>query len=155
MIKENARTILVVAAGFVAVVLAIWALDRWIVQPAFEQLEHAQALEDSARARAAIQRELWQLGNELGNWADWDDAYAFAESHDPAFIRSNLGNWGVLEKGSHLNICFIFNRKGKVLYGGGYDSELGGNVTLVAFSGEKPAVLSILQPVLDLSLIHI
>ncbi|MDS4069875.1 MAG: CHASE4 domain-containing protein, partial [Candidatus Competibacter sp.] len=74
----RSRFILGAVAGFLAVLFAIWGLDRWVVRPAFERLEQTQAREDAFRARAAIQRELQQLSNELGDWAEWDDAYAFA-----------------------------------------------------------------------------
>ena len=147
--KIGIKAILSVTGAFLAVLLAIQALDRWIVYPAFQRLEHAQATEDSARASAAIRGELRQLRNELGDWAEWDDAYAFAIDPDPAFVSSNLGDWRSLEKNSRLNLCYIFDRNGRVLYGGGYDSELGGAVTLRGFSGEIPAVWSLLQPALE------
>lgn len=147
--NSRIKTILSTTAGFLTVLLAIWALDRCTVQPAFEGLEYAQALEDSARASVAIQNELRQLDTALGDWTIWDDAYAFAESRDPAFIPSNLGNWRALEKTIHLNFCLILDRTGQVLYSAGYDSDLGGVVNLAAFSGDPPAVLSLLQPVLE------
>ncbi len=142
------RAILSATAGFAAVLLLIWEVNHWIVQPAFVALEQAQALEDGARARAAIQGELRQLGNELGDWAEWDDAYAFAESRNSAFIQSNLGDWRVLEKSSGLNLCLIVTRDGQVLYSGGYDSDLRGAVVPMAFAGEHPAILTLLQPAL-------
>ena len=77
------RAILTAAAGFTAMLLVIWGVNHWIVQPAFVELERAQALEDGARARAAIQGELRQLDYKLGDWAEWDDAYAFAANPDP------------------------------------------------------------------------
>lgn len=147
--NSKTKTVLSVTVGFVVVLLSIGVLDRWIVQPAFQKLERTQALEDGARAHWAIEQELPQLSNLLGNWAEWDDAYAFADNRDPAFIASNLGDWAVLEKNSHLNLCFIFGRDGQVLYGGSYDSELGGTVSLQDFSGEKPAIWRLLQPVLE------
>ena len=149
--NANLRAILTAIAGFAAVLLIIWGVDHGIVQPAFRELEQAQAqaLEDSTRAQAAIQSELRQLDNVLGNWAAWDDAYAFADSRNPVFIQSNLGDWRVLEKNSRLNLCFIFNRDGQVLYGGGYDSNLGGTVLPAAFAGESPAIWAALQPGLE------
>ena len=146
----NSRTkaILSTTAGFLTVLLAIWALNQWIIQPAFDELEYAQALEDSARADAAIQNELRQLDNTLGDWAEWNDAYAFSESRDPAFIESNFSNWRTLEKTTRLNFSLILNRAGQVLYSAGYDSDLGGIISLSAFSGDQPAILSLLQPVL-------
>ncbi len=145
----RAKAILSAMAGFLMVLLAIWAVNHWLIRPAFDQLEHAQAVEDNVRARAAIQGELRQLGNALGNWAEWDDAYVFAENRNPHFIQSNLGDWRVLEKSSHLNLCVILARDGQVLYNGGYDTDLGGNVSLAAFSGERPALLAALRPVLE------
>ncbi|MBL8251333.1 MAG: CHASE domain-containing protein, partial [Candidatus Competibacter sp.] len=141
--------VLMVIASFVALWLSIGALDRWIVQPAFQQLETSRAFEDSARARSAMWSELRQLDNVLGNWAAWNDAYAFAGDPDPAFVRSNLGDWGALEKSSRLNLCAIFDRDGRVLYRGGYDSELNQAAIPQLLSGEKPALWPLLQPALD------
>ncbi|WP_300456726.1 EAL domain-containing protein [Accumulibacter sp.] len=143
------RAVLTVAAAFLAVLLAIWILDQWIVRPAFVGLEQAQALEDGRRVQVAIQGELRQLSNELGDWAEWDDAYAFTETRDPAFIASNLGDWRVLERTSRLNLCFIFSRDGEVLYGGGHASHLGGSVVPAAFAGRPPAVWPLFQQRLE------
>jgi sensor domain CHASE-containing protein len=147
--SANIRAILIAIAGFAAVLLAIWGVDHGIVQPAFVELEQAQVLEDGARARAVIQSELRQLDQKLGDWAEWGDAYVFAASRDPAFIESNLGDWGVLEKSTQLNLCVILDRQGRALYGGGYDSDLGGAVLPAAFAGESPAIWATLQPGLE------
>ncbi len=143
------RTILTVTAGFLLVSFAIWALDQWIVQPAFVELERAQALEDATRARAVVASELRQLDLKLGDWADWDDSYAFAESRDPAFVQSNLGDWTILEGNTQLNLAAIFDRGGRRLYSGGYDSDLGGEVLPAAFDGDRPAVWEALAPTVD------
>jgi diguanylate cyclase (GGDEF)-like protein/PAS domain S-box-containing protein len=143
------RPILSAMAGFVTVLLVIWGVNRWIVQPAFVELEQAQALEDGARARAAIQSELRQLNYILGNWAEWDDAFAFAANRDPAFIQSNLSDWGVLEKNSQLNLCVILDRQGQRLYSDGYDSDLGGAVLPIAFAGDPPTVWAMLRSGLE------
>ena len=140
------RPVLTATLAFLVALFAIWALDRWIVRPAFVEIEQAQAFEDAARARAAIDGELRELGEELSDWAQWDDAYAFAASRDPAFVASNLGDWRLLEKNSRLNLCFIFARDGQVLYGGGYDAQLGGFLTPAAFAGKTPPIWSMLAP---------
>ena len=143
------RAILTAAAGFTAILLVIWGVDHGIVQPAFVELERTQALEDGMRARAVIQGELRQLDQKLGDWAEWDDAYAFAANPDPAFIQSNLGDWGVLENSTHLNLSVILDRQGRRLYSGGYDSDLGGAVLPAAFAGDPPAIWAALQPGLE------
>lgn len=129
------------------VTLLVWAANTWIVQPAFDRLEQVQANEDASRAWRAIQREVTQLGGELGDWANWDDLHDFAERQDPAFIRANLGDWGVLERTSAINLCFIVNRDGAVLYSDAYDSDFGGSVALPSFMGEATAAKQLMEPV--------
>lgn len=148
----NARIggiVLAVSAAFIAVLLAIAALDRWILQPPFERLQQIQATEDSARVQAAIKQQLRQLAGLAGDWAVWDDAYAFAEKPDPAFIQSNLGDFRQLEKNAQINVGLLLNRAGRVLYAGAYDSDLGGPVTLAAFTGDPPPVARLIQSVLS------
>ena len=149
MMKLKLKAIFLTASIFMAVLLAIGALDFWVIQPAFKKLEQAQALEDSNRARAAITGELQQLSRTLGDWAVWDDAYAFADNHDADFIKANLDEWPVMEKNVHLNLCLILDRSSRVLYVGGYDTDLGGAVIPADFLGEKPLILSLLQPALE------
>lgn len=148
-LKAQIHAILATIAGFAVVLLVIWGVDHEIVHPAFKELEQAQALEDGVRARAAIQNELRQLENILGNWAEWDDAYIYAANRNPAFIASNLGNWSVLEKNSQLNLCVILNPQGQRLYSGGYDSGLGGEVLPATFARDPPAIWNILRLALE------
>jgi len=143
------RTILTVTAGFLLVCFAIWALDQWIVRPAFVEIERAQAMEDGMRARAAIEGELRQLEQKLGDWADWDDAYAFAETVDPQFVQSNLGDWSVLEASTQINLVVILDREGRRLYSDGFDSDLGGEVLPALFDGDPPPIWRELASGLD------
>ena len=147
--NPKAKAILLVTVSFAVLLLAIWGLNHWLIQPAFNQLEQAAALEESSRARAAIQWELRQLNGVAGDWAEWDETYAFAEKRDPAFIESNFSDWPQLEKNVRLNFCLALNRTGQVLYGGGYDADLGGELKLAAFSGERPAILTTLRLALE------
>ena len=147
--KHQIRALLLVTAGFFAVLFTIWAVDRAVVQPAFNQLQRAQALEDAARARAAIQSELRQLDHRVGDWAQWDDSYAFAEERNPAFIQSNFSEWSVMEHSSQLNFAVVFARDGRILYRGGYDSDLGGEITLAVFTDPPPPIRLLFQTVLD------
>ncbi len=148
----NARIggiVLAVSAAFIAVLLTIAALDRWVLQPPFERLQQIQAEEDSARVQAAITQQMRQLAALAADWAVWDDAYAFAEKPDPAFIQSNLSDFRQLEKNAQINVGLLLNRAGRLLYAGTYDSDLGGPVTLADFTGDPPPVARLIQPVLN------
>ncbi|MBZ4194621.1 MAG: EAL domain-containing protein [Candidatus Contendobacter sp.] len=148
MFNSKLKLILLAVAGCMIAILAISKLNQWIVQPAFDELERAQALEDNGRAEGMIQGELRQLGEHLNDWAKWDDAYAYANDPDSAFISANFSNWPMLEKGFRLNFCLILDRNGRILYRGGYDSNLGGAVSPAVFAGDPPAILTVFQPAL-------
>ncbi|MDQ5909437.1 MAG: hypothetical protein QG599_1532, partial [Pseudomonadota bacterium] len=146
--KLNIKLVLLTTTAFVVVLLAIGSLDIFIIRPAFKQLEQTQALEDSARARAAIDNELQQLGQTLSDWANWDNTYEFAEGRRPGFIQANFSEWPLMEKNTHLNFCLILDRQGRVLYVDGYNKDAGGTIIPADFQGEKPPILSLLQPAL-------
>lgn len=149
MINTWFRPILPTFVGFAMVLLAIWGASHWIVQPRFVELDQTQGLKDGARARATLHSELRQLSRIAANWAEWDDAYAFAADRNPWFIQSNLGNWVALEKSTQINLCAIFDQQGQRLYSGGYDSDLGGSILLEMFTGDSAAMWSALRSGLD------
>lgn len=71
-------------------VLLTLAVLRAVVFPAFERLELADAIQHLERVEHALQAEQSHLADFNRDWAFWDDAYLFAASHDPEFIRLNL-----------------------------------------------------------------
>ena len=90
--NSRSKTALAAAAGFVAFWPPIAGLEVWIVRPSFQKLLEDRAIQDGTRASAAIRSGLRQSGDELGDWAAWDDARAFTGDRDPAFGRANLGD---------------------------------------------------------------
>ena len=42
--NPKAKAILLVTVSFAVLLLAIWGLNHWLIQPAFNQLEQAEAL---------------------------------------------------------------------------------------------------------------
>lgn len=81
--------------GLLGLVLVLYVLLtlvvlRAVVFPAFERLELADAIQHLERVEHALQAEQSHLANFNRDWAFWDDAYRFAASHDPEFIRLNL-----------------------------------------------------------------
>lgn len=61
-----------------------------IVAAAFDELELRQARTNLIRAEKAIANDLENLSAITGDWALWDDAYAFVTGRNPAFRDSNL-----------------------------------------------------------------
>ncbi|MBI4863206.1 MAG: CHASE domain-containing protein [Candidatus Riflebacteria bacterium] len=133
---DRTKLVPIATAALAATLLVVWVTNQLIVLPAFDAIEVELALRDAGRASSAIRQEAEHLGNIAGNWSDWDDAYSFAETRDPAFVRSNLSDWRALEKNSRLHLCTIFDRFGQVLYEHAHHPETGLPVRLAAFAGE-------------------
>lgn len=85
------QKILVTLLAVTAVlVLLSWFILHRTVAPAFEELELSAAHTNLVRVQRAIHEDLDQLSSVVGDWAPWDDAYAFVQGRYPGFVKSNL-----------------------------------------------------------------
>ena len=121
-----------VAAVLVLYLAGTHILREWVIMPSFEKLELQEARKDLNRCLAAIRGELIHLDNMSGDWATWDDTYRFMEQPGEEYISSNL-DWDTLEANSALNLVYICDVRGKVVWGQVYDSSEGGRLTLSEF----------------------
>ena len=77
------------------------------------------------RSLIILQNELSLLATVTGDYAGWDDTYAFVRDGNQAFFESNLVASTFAKQ--RLNLLLIVNTKGKIIYGTGFD--LGTNRT--------------------------
>lgn len=78
-----------------AVLLAVSGLTSFLIlkvaiAPAFSTLEYEEANTDLGRASLAVDSHLQQLTAIAGDWAPWDEPYAFAQGNNPDFIWRNI-----------------------------------------------------------------
>lgn len=78
-----------------AVLLALSGLATFLIlqvaiAPAFNTLESGDARTDLDRAELAIESQLQQLKAIAGDWAPWDEPYAFAQGNNHDFIWRNV-----------------------------------------------------------------
>ena len=77
-------------AVMVVLTLLSFLVLKDVVAPAFDELELSQARTNLIRAEKAIANDLDNLSAITGDWALWDDAYAYVTGQNPAFEDSNL-----------------------------------------------------------------
>ncbi len=147
--KISFKPAVAAAAVFLGILSLLWLVDRAVVVPAFDRLARIQAEEDVARVRLAVERELEGVKRLSADWANWDSLYEFVLTRDDSFLRANLPEMPLFERTTSLNLGYIFDLSGRVLFGGIYDSDLGGELELEAFSGPAPPALSILRTVFE------
>lgn len=71
-------------------VLMTWAVQAYVIQPSFEQIEFAEAREDLHRCKDAIGSDLQNLSNIARDWGAWDDTYGFIAGEPNDFEKTNL-----------------------------------------------------------------
>ncbi|MCP4115997.1 MAG: HAMP domain-containing protein [Desulfobacteraceae bacterium] len=117
------KVLIVLMSVFVLYTAAEYAIQRFIIFPSFISLEQDEGRKDTMRAVQAINREAHHLDSLCNDWAAWDDSYEFvqAPSKGKAYIEANL--MLTTFTGSNLNLIYIVNSGGKVVWGQIHDLE--------------------------------
>jgi PAS domain S-box-containing protein len=119
----RAKTLLILGVALVTLVIVLNVSSSWIVLRGFDQLEEQNSRESLQRGINALATEFRSLANLVGDWSVWDDAYAFMQDRNPAFIRSNLADesYGLLD----ADMVIFVAPDGEILYGQAYDHQAG------------------------------
>ncbi len=94
-----------------------------VIMPSFVQLERDSARKDVLRCVDSIEREAEHLFDLSGDWALWDDTYAFVINRNQKYIESNLV-WESLDQVG-IDLVYICNIDKEVVWGQAYDKESG------------------------------
>lgn len=124
-------TLLVVLYGFIH-----YHLKNQVILQSFRDLELAEANKNMARCIDAFNREVHHLNKLASDWAVWDDTYRFAKDRNQEFIDSNL-QMDTLEYNSSINLVYILDPHGKVVWGESRDTAKGGKISIGNFSGKS------------------
>jgi len=114
-----------ILAVLLALVVIYAALDvgiqQWIVLPSFVALEREEARQDMHRCIEALRRELYHLDMFCFDWAAWDDTYEYVVNPKPTYEEANLAPATFTD--NNLNLLYIVNASGRVVWGRIYDLE--------------------------------
>lgn len=113
------KTLLIVGATLIGLLVTLYVSSRAILLEGFVRLENQQARRDTERALAALLDDLNGLEMTAGDWAAWDDTYAFIQDHNEAYVRSNLVDGTFVQ--NRLNLLLLVDSSGKMVFGRGFD----------------------------------
>lgn len=106
-----------------ASLLANAIITHWIILPKFRAVEDREARKDTIRCVDAIMREAEHMVVLAGDWALWDDTYAFMADQNQAYIDSNLAWNSLIETG--IDLVYFCDPTGAVVAGSAFDRENG------------------------------
>jgi len=101
--------------------LASLLILKVAIAPAFRTLESQDARTDLGRAELAIRGQLQQLKAIAGDWAPWDEPYAFAQGRNPDFIWRNV-DLSTL-RNIEIELMQFFDGEGTLLWSGYVDHD--------------------------------
>lgn len=135
---RNIRVIILVISVFTLFLLSVWLIQKTVVYSSFEVLEKKLAMENARKMAASVRNEIGSLDKMNADWANWDDMYEFV--HDPSekFITSNL-NWSTLEQATGINLLYVIDSEGRLVFGQAYSSKKGGLIDMGTFADPKAA----------------
>jgi len=115
------RVKLLVILTFVAMLYISFdaGVQRYFLQSSFTKIEKVNAKRNMRRWLEAVNREIHHIDRLCFDWAAWDDIYQFALDGNDTFIHTNLGPSAFVE--NNLNIIYILNRQGGLVWGKAYD----------------------------------
>ncbi len=87
----------------------------------FSQIEQGEVSQDTLQARNIIDEEVQQLYITAGDYAGWDDTYAFMQDGNPKFISSSLGE--SFYSKLRLNIFCLVANDGKMVFATAHDYQ--------------------------------
>ncbi len=132
------RSKVVSAIAFVFLFLAALniAIQLFVVYPDFVKLEHDEAVKDAERSAAAIIGELNHLAVMVNDWSAWDDTYNYIADRDSGYEATNLVADTFVD--AKINLIYIFDDTGAVVWGEVRDRETGAEVKLEALPWDQP-----------------
>jgi two-component system NtrC family sensor kinase len=155
--KLRAKITLIIAGVVAGYALLDHALQRWILQPRFDELERRTAQTDAQRVRRALTAELAALEARCSEWAAWNETCAFVagsrDTSDPERARHvadfrdrNLGLEAFRQ--SRIDLLYLVDSDGSVRFGRVRDLESGAELKLAELNFERlnPGHPFLLQP---------
>ncbi|MEJ2201835.1 MAG: CHASE domain-containing protein, partial [Desulfuromonadaceae bacterium] len=129
--KRNWLWLLLAVIGLYA--MGSYGLRHLVILPSFAALEKAEAAKDISRIVDAIHREAYHIGKKSSDWAIWDDTYQFLQDHNEDYIESNILPLENFEESVGVNLLYICDTAGRVVFGEVFDNAQGGRLTLQEF----------------------
>ncbi len=113
------KILLLIAMIFLGAVLILYFVSQNILLNSFVEIEERRTQQDVERAVNALSNELSSLDSIVGDWAAWDDTYAFIEDANAEYIRSNLidGTFAELR----LNLMMFIDSSGETVFTKAFD----------------------------------
>jgi sensor domain CHASE-containing protein len=107
---------LIIVCSFSLIILAISSI---VLIKSYNRLDNENTLKDLDRVSNAISDKMSELDTFAGDWAVWDDTYAFVSDLNQGYIDANLMD--VTFSNAKLNLMVFYNSHSNIVYSKAFD----------------------------------
>ena len=115
------RTLVIVAVAFVGLMAVLSLLTSLILSRGFNRLEEDDMRNNVERVLSAVEQEIEAVDTTTGDYAGWDETYAFVQRRDEKYIKANMNNTTFAQL--RINAVIIMNSQGEIVFATGYDPK--------------------------------
>jgi len=115
------KTLFIISVTVIVLILLLYATSRIIVLDSFISLEKQHIHQHTERVLSALFGELAKLNSTAGDWAPWDDTYAFIEGTYDDYAKDNLMDSTFANL--RLNLMLFVHSSGRIVFGKAFDLQ--------------------------------
>jgi sensor domain CHASE-containing protein len=109
----RSKVIGALALLFAALSVAAFLIQLRVVQPSFARLQRDTARTAMKRVQYAMDRDLQSLEIDATDWANWQEAYRFAQGRNPQFVAMNFTRTAIAQV--QIDGILVVDPKGRIL----------------------------------------
>lgn len=120
------RTLTIIGILAIIMIVTVYFFSHSLLLNSFAKLEETNVQQNVGRFQSALSNDVSDLHSKSGDWAAWDDTYAFIVAPNANYINSNIVDTTFTTL--KINILLFVNLSGQIVCGMAYDLH---NVTEV------------------------
>jgi len=113
------RTLTMIGILAISMMVTVYFFSQSLLLNSFKELEITNVHQNVGRFQSALADDVSDLHSKSGDWAVWDDTYAFIVAPNANYINSNLGDTAFTAL--KINILLFVNLSGQIVCGRAYD----------------------------------
>ncbi len=120
------KTIAIISITLAGLLLILFAVSQGIMLNSFSEMEVEDTSKNVERAQSALSDDISNLNAIVGDWAPWDDTYAFVDDVNNSYIENNLNDYTLANL--RVNLILFVNPSGQIVFGKAMDLQNGQEV---------------------------
>jgi len=117
------KTLMITGAMLLGLLVVLYTAAHLILLSSFLDLERARTHDYTEQVLSLVTAQLDELSSGVGDWAAWDETYAFIVTGDPEYVRRNIPDATFEEL--RLNLMLFADASGRVVFGRAFDLRRG------------------------------